>query len=138
LAEEHAAVLREYRPVLIEFCAKRDPFIAKILEEEYEAERQSRAVWEKKWQEDRRQRDAELQERRRKHPRFGEWPNISRAELERLVWTKPTQELADEFGVSDVAIGKQCKALGIKKPPVGFWNKVRAGKIAHPNGKPGG
>jgi len=30
--------------------------------------------------------------------------------------------LAKKFGVSDAAIAKQCKKLGIKKPPRGYWN----------------
>lgn len=51
-----------------------------------------------------------------------DWP--SREELHKLVWSKPCHLLAKEFGVSDNAIGKRCKALGIPKPPRGWWNKL--------------
>lgn len=32
--------------------------------------------------------------------------NLSRGELFALVWERPTQEVAKELGVSDVAVGK--------------------------------
>jgi len=35
----------------------------------------------------------------------------------------PTTEVAKRLGVSDVAIGKKCKQLGIEKPPRGYWQK---------------
>ena len=54
---------------------------------------------------------------------------VTREELEDLVWSTPTTKVAELFGVSDSAIGKRCKKLGIKKPPVGYWAKVYAGKI---------
>jgi hypothetical protein len=38
-----------------------------------------------------------------------------------LVWEKPTRRLAEDFGVSDKAIEKWCKAYGIPKPPRGYW-----------------
>ena len=47
------------------------------------------------------------------------------AELSRLVWEKPTTQLAEDFGVSDVAIAKWCKSFGISKPPRGYWRKTR-------------
>lgn len=50
-----------------------------------------------------------------------EWP--SKEELERLVSEMPTSKLASQLGVSDSAIGKRCKQLGIKKPERGFWAK---------------
>jgi len=64
------------------------------------------------------------------------WRKITAPELRRLVWSKPTSEIAQELGVSDVAIAKRCKAFGIAKPPLGFWARVAAGKIPHPNGVP--
>jgi len=59
-----------------------------------------------------------------------EWLNFE------LVWSKSTMQIAKEFGISDVAIAKRCKKVGVEKPPRGFWNKVEAGKIPHPQGKP--
>ena len=50
-------------------------------------------------------------------------------ELERLVWEKPTTQVAELFGVSDTAIGKLCTKLGIEKPPRGYWAKKKHGKI---------
>lgn len=47
------------------------------------------------------------------------WP--SKEELEKLVWEKSRLQLAKELGVSDVAISKRCKKLGIAQPPPGYW-----------------
>lgn len=47
----------------------------------------------------------------------------SKEELQRLVWTKPTSQLAKDFGVSDKAIEKWCKTYKIEKPPRGYWAK---------------
>jgi hypothetical protein len=49
------------------------------------------------------------------------WPQ--KEELEKLVWEKPTYILAEELGVTDSAIGKKCKSLGIIKPSRGYWAK---------------
>src|SRR5690606_3745324 len=68
--------------------------------------------------------------------RYGEWSGVRLEDLRALVWTKPTTEIAGEFGVSDVAVAKRCKALGIPKPAPGFWAKVAAGAIPHPRGRP--
>lgn len=50
----------------------------------------------------------------------------SKEELTKMVWEKPTRVLAEEFGVSDVAIAKWCKMYGISKPPRGYWAKLNA------------
>lgn len=55
--------------------------------------------------------------------------NISKLELEKLVWEKPTIHVAKKFNVSDVAIARRCKIFGIKKPPRGYWAKKRSKKI---------
>ncbi len=62
--------------------------------------------------------------------------NISNEDLLHRIWSKPTQEVAKDLGVSDSAISKRCRRDGIPKPEKGFWNKVKAGKIKHPNGEP--
>jgi hypothetical protein len=36
--------------------------------------------------------------------------------------------LAPNFGVSDVALKKRCKKLGVPTPPRGYWAKLEAGK----------
>ena len=53
----------------------------------------------------------------------------SKKELEKLVWEKPTIQIAKDFGVSDQAVAKWCKNYGIKKPPRGYWAKKQYGKL---------
>ena len=55
---------------------------------------------------------------------------LTREELFLLVWDRPSQEVARDLGISDVALGKRCKKLQVPKPPPGYWAKVKAGK--HP------
>ncbi len=47
----------------------------------------------------------------------------SKEELEKMLWKKPTTQIAKDFGVSDKAIEKWCKAYEIEKPPRGYWAK---------------
>ncbi len=49
------------------------------------------------------------------------WP--TKEELHKLIWEKPTSTLAKELGVSDKAVEKHCKKLGLLKPPRGYWAK---------------
>ena len=51
----------------------------------------------------------------------------------RLVWRQSVLSISRELGISDVALGKRCKRLGVKKPPRGYWAKVYA---LGPVGKP--
>jgi hypothetical protein len=44
-------------------------------------------------------------------------------ELKRIVWEKPMREAASKFGISDVALKKECKCRGIETPPIGYWLK---------------
>lgn len=55
------------------------------------------------------------------------WP--SKEELEKLLWEKSTVKIAEELGVSDNAVAKYCKKLGLTKPPRGYWAKVYNGKV---------
>ena len=52
---------------------------------------------------------------------------VSREFLYSLVWSKPTIEVANILGVSDVAVAKRCKRLNVPKPPRGYWAKVKSG-----------
>ena len=54
--------------------------------------------------------------------------DISAEELRDLVWSIPTVKVGKMLGVSDVAISKRCKKLGVDKPPRGYWAKVKYGK----------
>jgi len=51
----------------------------------------------------------------------------TRKELYDLVWSRPRTTLAREMGVSDVWIGKQCRALNVPAPPPGYWASIAAG-----------
>jgi len=55
-------------------------------------------------------------------------PNLSRAELYELVWSKPVTHIAKELGVSDVAIKKHCVKHAVPTPPVGYWARVAHGQ----------
>ncbi|NLG97359.1 MAG: hypothetical protein GX491_08370 [Chloroflexi bacterium] len=55
---------------------------------------------------------------------------VSPEELYALVWSRPTTEVAKVFGVSDKAIEKRCKRLGIPKPPRGYWLQIS--RAQHP------
>jgi hypothetical protein len=53
---------------------------------------------------------------------------LPRSELYERVWSKPVREVAAEFGISDVALAKRCRALRIPLPPRGYWARVAAGQ----------
>lgn len=53
---------------------------------------------------------------------------ISREELFAMVWGRPTQDVAKELGVSDVAVGKLCARLQVPKPPRGYWARGQSGQ----------
>ena len=57
------------------------------------------------------------------HPKKIEWP--SKEELEKLLWEKPTTSIAKDLGVSDKAVEKHVKKLGLAKPPRGYWIKQK-------------
>lgn len=58
--------------------------------------------------------------------------NLTREELYELVWSKPATKIAEEMGISDVAIAKNCKKLNIPKPPPGYWRRVERGYRIRP------
>lgn len=53
---------------------------------------------------------------------------ITRKELYDLVWSRPMRDVAVEFGISDVGLGKTCARYGVPKPPRGYWARVQAGQ----------
>jgi hypothetical protein len=53
---------------------------------------------------------------------------LTREQLYELVWSEPMQRIGKQIGISDVAIAKHCRRLGIPLPPRGYWNKLHAGK----------
>lgn len=53
---------------------------------------------------------------------------FTREELYEQVWSKPMAKLGPELGMSDVALGKWCKKLGIPRPGLGYWARLAAGQ----------
>ena len=53
---------------------------------------------------------------------------LSRTALYELVWSKPVRDVAKDFGMSDVALAKRCRAVRVPIPGRGYWAKVAAGK----------
>jgi hypothetical protein len=53
--------------------------------------------------------------------RSGDPLTLSRDDLYELVWSKPMIELAKDFGLSDVALAKRCRKLGVPVPGRGYW-----------------
>ena len=63
--------------------------------------------------------------------------HFTREELFSLVWEQPVRQLAEELGVSDVAISKRCKLLQVPIPPRGYWAKTTGGMgVKSPNSAP--
>ncbi len=50
-----------------------------------------------------------------------------REELYDQVWAAPMTELAKSHGISDVALAKICKKLGVPRPGRGYWARKSAG-----------
>ena len=56
---------------------------------------------------------------------------LSREDLYELAWSKPLSSLAQDFGISDVALAKRCRRLGIPIPGRGYWARVDAGQTPY-------
>lgn len=54
--------------------------------------------------------------------------SYSRDQLYEAIWSTPCQKLAASLGISDVALAKTCKRLGIPRPSLGYWARVAAGE----------
>lgn len=53
---------------------------------------------------------------------------LTRDQLYELVWSQPMRRLSEQIGISDVAIAKRCKIIGVPVPERGYWNKLQAGQ----------
>lgn len=53
---------------------------------------------------------------------------MTRRELYERVWSDPVTKIAQDLGISDVALHKICKKYEIPKPARGHWAKLAAGK----------
>jgi hypothetical protein len=54
--------------------------------------------------------------------------HLTREQLYEKIWSVPCRILAKDFGISDVALAKACKRLGIPRPGLGYWARVAAGQ----------
>jgi hypothetical protein len=52
-----------------------------------------------------------------------------RATLYEEVWKEPVTTVSKRYGVSDVALRKVCKRLAVPLPPVGYWTRVKHGRV---------
>jgi len=53
---------------------------------------------------------------------------LTRKAMYDLVWARPMTKVAEEFGISDVALKKACTKHRVPTPPRGYWAKKDAGK----------
>jgi hypothetical protein len=59
--------------------------------------------------------------------------SLTREQLYELVWSKPMQHLAKDYGVSDRAMAKLCARNQVPVPPRGYWAKKNSGyKVVQP------
>lgn len=55
--------------------------------------------------------------------------SIPRHQLYEQVWSQPMTRLARQYGISDVALAKICRKLGIPYPGRGYWRRKQTGKV---------
>jgi hypothetical protein len=60
--------------------------------------------------------------------RSGNPLTLSREHLYVLICSRPMTELARDFGLSDVALAKRCRKLGVPVPGRGYWARIAAGQ----------
>src|SRR5260370_29575906 len=53
---------------------------------------------------------------------------LTRQALYELVWSTPMSTLAKDFGISDVALAKRCRAVDVPVPPRGYRARKAAGQ----------
>lgn len=53
---------------------------------------------------------------------------VTRQSLYDMVWSRPMTQVAQDFGISDVALAKRCRAVDVPVPPRGYWARVAAGQ----------
>jgi hypothetical protein len=56
------------------------------------------------------------------------WQQYNREELYQKVWEQPMLRVAEQYGVSSVALGKVCRKLSIPVPGRGHWAKLAYGQ----------
>ena len=59
-------------------------------------------------------------------------PQYDREELYQRVWERPLIKIAQEYGISAVALGKVCRKLFVPVPGRGHWAKLANGHPGTP------
>jgi hypothetical protein len=58
---------------------------------------------------------------------------LTREQLYELVWSKPMQHIAKEYGVSDRGMAKFCARMQVPVPPRGYWARKNSSyKVVQP------
>lgn len=125
LATDHAFLLAKYFPIALVHGTEREPVVDAFISKKIDEKQKAHDLWQAEQRERNRIREEKLQDARVTHPRYGEWEAVTKEELAHLVWNKPATAIASDFGVSDVAVAKKCKAMSISKPPRGYWAKMQ-------------
>ncbi len=58
--------------------------------------------------------------------------SLTRSELYDLVWSKPVAKVAEDLGISGVAVKKICDKHRVPVPGRGYWAKLAAGQKVKP------
>lgn len=53
---------------------------------------------------------------------------VTREKLYEEVWQTPAQQLAERYGVSDVALAKICRKMDVPRPYRGYWRRLQTGQ----------
>lgn len=75
------------------------------------------------WEHDHSKKEKKIKTRKLR-PRKVKWP--TKESLEKLLWKKPTTQIAKQYKVSDKAVAKWAKKYNLKKPPRGYWGKIKS------------
>ncbi len=54
--------------------------------------------------------------------------SVTREKLYEQVWQTPGSQLAERYGVSDVALSKICRKMNVPRPYRGYWSRLQAGQ----------
>lgn len=76
------------------------------------------------WEFDKKNRKPKTQPIKKSRPRKVEWP--TKEELKKLLWQKPTLQIAKQYKVSDKSVEKWAKKYNLSKPPRGYWEKLKS------------
>lgn len=74
------------------------------------------------WEFDNKNKKPKIPRVPKPRPRKVEWP--TKETLQKLLWEKPTVQIAKDYNVTDNAVAKWAKHYNLDKPPRGYWMKV--------------